>query len=71
MFENNHPVHFLTHYLNTSVFSYPTLSQFSALIPRAISNSYSLAATVVFCTAVAILWRLELDREQSHYYVGG
>jgi len=48
MFENHHPVHFLTHYLNTSVFSSPTQAQFSTHIPSSFSNSYSLAATVVF-----------------------
>ena len=71
MFENYHPVHFLAHYLNTSVFRYLTQTRFSTLIPRSISNSYSLAATAVFITAVAISWRLKIDREQIHYYIGG
>ena len=71
MFENSHQVHFLTHYLNTSVFSSLTQTQFSTLIPRAISNYYSLAATVIFLTAVAVPWRLKIDREQIHNYIGG
>ena len=54
MFENYHPVHFLARYLDTSVFSSPIQAQFPTYIPRAISNSYSLAATVGFCLAVAI-----------------
>jgi hypothetical protein len=71
MFENYHLLHFLTHYLNTPVFSSPTQTQFSTHISSSISNSCSLAATVVFSTAVAIPWRLKIDREQIHYYVGG
>lgn len=71
MFENHHRVHFLTQYLNTSVFSSLTQAKFSTLISRAISNSYSLAATVVFFTVVFIPWRLKIDREQIHYYLGG
>lgn len=71
MFENYHPVHFLAHYLDTPVFSSPTQIQFSTLIPRVISNSYSLAATVVFGTAAAVPWRLKIDREQIHNYLGG
>lgn len=71
MFENYRPVHFLTHYLDTLVFSSLTQAQFSTLIPRLMSNYYSLAATVVYCTAVAIFWRLKIDREQIHYCLGG
>ena len=71
MFENYHPVHFLTHYLNTPVFSSPTQIKFSTHIPRSISNSFSLAVSVVFSTTVAIFWRLKIDREQIHYYLGG
>ena len=48
MFENCHQVHFLTHYLNTTVFSYLSQSQFPTLISRAISNYYSPVATVIF-----------------------
>jgi len=71
MFENHHRVHFLTHYLDTSVFSSLTQTQFSTHIPSSIFDSYSLAATVVFCTAVVISWRLKIDRGQIHYYTGG
>ena len=71
MFENSHQVHFLTHYLNTSVFSSLTQTQFSTLIPRTISNYYSIAATVIFLTAVAVLWCLKFDREQIHNTIGG
>lgn len=71
MFENYHPVHFLARYLDTSVFSSPIQAQFPTHIPRAISNSYSLAATVGFCLAVAISWFLKIDRELIHYYIGG
>jgi hypothetical protein len=71
MFENGHQMHFLTHYLNTSVFSSLTQSQFSTLISRAISNYYSPAATVIFWTAVAVSRRLKIDREQIHNYLGG
>lgn len=66
MFENYHPVHFLARYLDTSVFSPPIQAQFPTHIPRAISNSYSLAATVRFCSAVAISWSLKFDRELIH-----
>lgn len=71
MFQNRHPVHFLTHYLNTSVFGTLTQTQFSTLIPRAISSFYSLAATAVSNTAASIAGRLKIDREQIHYYIGG
>ena len=71
MFENFYQVHFLTHYLNTSVFSYLTQSQFSTLISRATSNYYSSVATVIFLTAVAVLWCLKFDREQIHNTIGG
>jgi len=71
MFENYHPVHFLTHYLDTSVFSSLAQTKFSTFISREISNSYSLAATVVFSTTVAIPWRMKIDREQIHHYIGG
>lgn len=67
MFENYHPVHFLAHYLDTSVFSPLTQTQFFSLIPSVFSNLYSLAAPVVFCTAVAILWCLKINRGQIHY----
>ena len=71
MFENCHQVHFLTHYLNTTVFSYLSQSQFPTLISRAISNYYSPAATLIFLTAVAVLWCLKFDREQIHNTIGG
>ena len=71
MFENYRLVHFRKHYLDTSVFSSLTQAQFSTLIPSSISNYYSLAATVVYCIAVAILSRLKIDREQIHYCLGG
>ena len=71
MFENHHRVHFLPHYLDTSVFSSLTQTQFSTHIPSSIFDSYSLAATVVFYTAVVVSWRLKIDREQIHYYIGG
>jgi len=71
MFANCHQVHFLTHYLNTSVFSYLTQPQFSTLISRVISNYYSPAATVIFLTAVAVSCRLKIDREQIHNHIGG
>lgn len=69
MFENYHLLHFLTHYLNTPVFSSPTQIRFSTHISSSIS--YSLAATFVFSTTVAIPSRLKIDREQIHHYVGG
>lgn len=71
MFENYHPVHFLTHCLNTPVFSSLAQAQFSTLISRSISNLYSLAATAGLYTAVSIPWHLKIDREQIHYYLGG
>ncbi|MFT4817592.1 MAG: hypothetical protein ACI80L_001058 [Pseudohongiellaceae bacterium] len=71
MFENGQQMHFLTHYLNTSVFSSLPQSQFSTLISRAISNYYSSAATVIFLTAVVVSRRLKIDREQIHNYLGG
>ena len=71
MFENFYQVHFLTHYLNTSVFSFLTQSQFPTLISRAFSNYYTSVATVIFFTAVAFPRRLKIDREQIHNYIGG
>ena len=62
MFENYHPVHYLAHYLDTSVFSLFTQIQFFSLIPRLFSNSYLLA-----CAALAVLWRLKFNRDQIHY----
>lgn len=60
MFENCQQVLFLTYYLNTSVFRCLTQFQFLTLISRAISNYYSSVATVIFSTAVAVLWRRKL-----------
>jgi len=71
MLENCHRVHFLTHYLNTSVFGSLTQAQFSTLIPRVISNSHSLAVTVIFSLAAVIPCRLKIDREQIHTDLGG
>jgi len=71
MFENNHPAHFLLHYLNTSVFGSLAQVQFSTLISQSISHLYSLATTVVSCATVADGCRLKIDREQIHYYLGG
>jgi hypothetical protein len=59
MFENCHRVHFLTHYLNTSVFGSLTQVQFSTQLPSSISNSYSLAATVVFLHSCGYALALE------------
>lgn len=75
MFESYHPVHFLRHYLNTSVFGsltqaqFPT--QFSSLISGSIFSLYSLATTIVSCATVASVCRVKIDREQIHYYLGG
>ncbi len=71
MFENNHPVHFLRHYLNTSVFGSPTQTQFSTLLSGSFPNLYSQTEIAVFCTAVVSVCRVKIDREQIHYYLGG
>lgn len=67
MFEIYHPVYFLRHYLNTSVFGYLTQAQFPALISRSISNIFSFATAAISCMAVAGACRLKIDREQIHY----
>lgn len=67
MFEIHYPVHFLRHYLNTSVFGSLTQAQFSTLTSRSNSNLYSLAATVISSAVIASACRLKIDREQIHY----
>jgi len=71
MFENCQQVHFLTHYLNTTVFSYLSQSQFPTLISRAFLIIIRQWRLSFFLTAVAFLWRLKIGREQIHKCIGG
>ena len=67
MFENHHPVQylvcFLAHYLNTSVFSFPTQTQISTLFQTPISKrgSYAPMALMVYKTLIDSC-RLKFDK---------
>ena len=73
MFANHHPGHylvrFLTHNLNTSVFSSLTQTQISALFQTPISKcgSYGPMMVMVF-KALIDSCRLKFDQEQFHIY---
>lgn len=67
MFEIHHPVHFLRHYLNTTVFGSLTQAQFSTHFSPSNSNLCSLAATAISSAVIASACRLKIDREQIHY----
>lgn len=63
MFKNHHPAYFFTHYLNTSVFSSPTQTQYSA--PNE-SDSFPLCTklTGVFHSKrwwLSAVWRIGLE----------
>lgn len=50
MFQNRHPAQFLTHYLNTSVFSSPSQTQIFALFEQSILNLQANASSPVLST---------------------
>lgn len=73
MFENHHPGHylvrFLTHKLNTSVFSSLTQTQISALFQTPISKCGLHAAMMVMVFKALIdSCRLKFDQEQFHIH---
>ncbi len=71
MFKNHYPVHFLTHYLNTSVFSFPSQTQFSVPYEESFLRLVATAQSVALFTALANICRPKSAREQIHHYRGG
>ena len=71
MFKNRHPVHFLTHYLNTSVFSFPSQTQFSVLFEASFLRLIATARSVAFFMASASSRRPKTDRGKIHHCRGG
>lgn len=60
MSENRHPVYFLPHYLNTSVFGTPTQTQFSTLSSRSFSypNRGQRLPSILWLQRSRAAWKL-------------
>ncbi len=65
MFENRHRVHFLTLYLNASVFSSLSQTQFSVLYGRLFPGSIAIAQQLACFSAMANSCRLQIDLGQN------